>query len=85
MPGGAVAETTKHLPSQSAEADGEADRWGQPRQLWMLLGVTVGINFACYGFRAFLAPHIAEQFYAGLGPAAAQRQADLLTSGHGIH
>ena len=57
------------------------DHWGHPRQLWMLLGVTVWFNFAFYGFRAFLAPYIAEQFYAGLGAATAQRQADLLSSG----
>lgn len=57
------------------------DRWGHPRQLWMLLGVTVWLNFAFYGFRAFLAPYIAQTFYAHLGAAAAQQQADLLTSG----
>src|SRR5215469_7992767 len=56
-------------------------RWGHPRQLWMLLAVTVGLDFAFYGFRAYLAPYIAENFYASLGPAAAQRQADLLSSG----
>ena len=65
--------------------EGEADRpgtwWGHPRQLWMLLAVTVGMNFGFYGFRAFLAPYIAQSFYSGLGPAAAQRHADLLTSG----
>ncbi len=55
--------------------------WGHPRQLWMLLGVTVWFTFAFYGFRAFLAPYIAQQFYAALSEAAAQRQADLLTSG----
>lgn len=57
------------------------DRWGQPRQLWMLLGVTVGLNFAFYGFRAFLAPYISQQFFSQLGAAAAARRADLLTSG----
>lgn len=51
------------------------DRWGHPRQLWMLLGVTVGLNFAFYGFRAFLAPYIAQSFYGHLGAADAQRQA----------
>lgn len=70
----------------SAPAAGPArpatdDRWGHPRQLWMLLGVTVWLNFAFYGFRAFLAPYIAQTFYAHLGAAAAQQQADLLTSG----
>ncbi|MEO7067493.1 MAG: oligopeptide:H+ symporter [Rhodanobacter sp.] len=57
------------------------DRWGQPRQLWMLLAVTVGLNFAFYGFRAFLAPYIAQQFFSQLGASGAARQADLLTSG----
>lgn len=60
---------------------GASVRWGQPRQLWMLLAVSVGVNFAFYGFRAYLAPYLAEGFYSSLGPAAAQRQADLLSSG----
>jgi proton-dependent oligopeptide transporter, POT family len=47
----------------------------------MLLAVTVGLNFGFYGFRAFLAPYIAQTFYSGLGPAAAQAHADLLASG----
>ena len=72
MPGTLVAD-----PPRAAAAD----RWGQPRQLWMLLGVTVGLNFAFYGFRAYLAPYIAQQFYGGLAASAAQQQADLLTSG----
>ncbi len=72
MPSGLVAD-----PPRPAEAD----RWGQPRQLWMLLGVTVGLNFAFYGFRAFLAPYIAQRFYGSLATGAAQQQADLLTSG----
>ncbi|MGA7538848.1 MAG: oligopeptide:H+ symporter [Steroidobacteraceae bacterium] len=63
------------------EADPITDRWGHPRQLWMLLAVTVGMNFGFYGVRAFLAPYIAQSFYSGLDPAAAQRHADLLTSG----
>ncbi len=54
--------------------------WGHPRQLWMLLVVSAAFNFAFYGFRAYLAPYMAA-FYADLGPAAAQRQADLLSSG----
>jgi POT family proton-dependent oligopeptide transporter len=57
------------------------DRWGHPRQLWMLLAVSIGAMFGFYGFRAFLAPYIAQDFYAHLGAAAAQRQADLLGSG----
>lgn len=60
---------------------GFASRWGHPSPLWMLLGVTVWFNFAFYGFRAFLAPYIAQNFYADLGNAAAQQRADLLTSG----
>ncbi len=55
--------------------------WGHPRQLWTLLAVTVGFNFSFYGFRAYLAPYIAEQFYGTLSAAAAQRHADLLASG----
>ncbi len=55
--------------------------WGHPRQLWTLLAVTVGFNFSFYGFRAYLAPYIAAQFYGGLSAVAAQRHADLLTSG----
>ena len=57
------------------------DVWGHPRSLWMLLIVTAGFNYALYGFRAYLAPYIAERFFGGLGAVAAQRQADLLTSG----
>lgn len=57
------------------------DVWGHPRTLWMLLIVSVGFNYALYGFRAFLAPYIAEHFFASLGAAAAERQADLVTSG----
>jgi proton-dependent oligopeptide transporter, POT family len=64
-----------------SDARGTPELWGHPRELWMLLSVTVGFNFAFYGFRAYLAPYVAETFYAGLGPAAAQRQADLFTSG----
>ncbi len=63
------------------DAGSRAELWGHPRQLWMLLAVTVGFNFGFYGFRAYLAPYIEQSFYAGLPPAAAQRNADLLTSG----
>jgi dipeptide/tripeptide permease len=63
------------------ESAPQQDWCGHPRQLWMLLAVAVGLNFGFYGFRAFLAPYIAQSFYAGLGQAAAQRHADLLTSG----
>jgi hypothetical protein len=61
-----------------AEARGTPELWGHPRQLWMLLTVTVGTNFALYGLRAYLAPYIAQSFYGDLGPTSAQRQADLL-------
>src|SRR6185312_12023794 len=56
-------------------------QWGHPRSLWMLLAVTVGANFAFYGFRAYLAPYLAQSFFADLGAAGALRQADLLSSG----
>lgn len=60
---------------------GSSDLWGHPRQLWMLLTVTIGLSFAFYGFRAYLAPYLAEDFYVTLGPVAAQRRAYLLSSG----
>ena len=59
------------------------DRWGQPRGLWMLLGVTVGLNFAFYGFRSFVAPYLAQTFFAGLPTGEALRDANLLTAGVG--
>src|SRR5574337_1968323 len=59
------------------------DSLGHPRMLWMLLGTTVGINFAFYGFRAFLAPYVAEAFFAGLPQAEALTQANLLFAGFG--
>lgn len=63
------------------EASRPADWCGHPRQFWMLLAVTVGMNFGFYGFRAYIAPYIAQTFYSGLGQAAAQSHSDLLTSG----
>jgi POT family proton-dependent oligopeptide transporter len=57
------------------------DLWGHPRQLWMLLLVTVGFNFGFYGFRAYLAPYIQQTLFSGLSEGAALKQADLLTSG----
>lgn len=62
-------------------AFGANDAWGHPRALWMLLIASVGYNYALYGFRAYLAPYIAQHFYAALPAATAQRHADLLTSG----
>ncbi|HET8941662.1 MAG TPA: peptide MFS transporter [Rudaea sp.] len=63
--------------------DGLGERWGHPRTLWMLLLVTVGLNFAFYGFRSFLAPYIAQAFHADLPEALALRNANLLASGIG--
>ncbi len=59
------------------------DRWGHPRELWMLLGVTAGLNFAFYGFRSFVAPYLAGAFFAGEAAGAAMRDANLLTAGVG--
>lgn len=70
----ASAAAPANLPQQG-------NRWGHPRQLWMLLAATVWLNFGFYGFRAFLSPYIAQHFFAQLGGAAAQREADLLGSG----
>lgn len=49
----------------------------------MLLGVTVGLNFAFYGFRSFVAPYLAVAFFAGEAAGAAMRDANLLTAGVG--
>ncbi|MEO8804415.1 MAG: oligopeptide:H+ symporter [Rudaea sp.] len=72
--------STIHATAVGGFSSGEGDRWGHPRQLWMLMWVTVGLNFAFYGFRAYLAPYMAT-FFASLGAAEAQRQADLRSSG----
>ena len=68
----------------AADADtrdpGFAKIWGHPRPVWMLFAVTIGFNFAFYGFRAYFAPYI-EHFFTALGPAAAEKKADLLSSG----
>lgn len=56
---------------------------GHPRMLWMLLWVTVGLNFAFYGFRAFLAPYAAETFFANLPSDQALKQANFLFAGFG--
>ena len=62
---------------------GPTDRWGHPRGLWMLLGVTVGLNFAFYGFRSFVAPYLAQTFFANQPAGAAMRNASVLTAGVG--
>ncbi len=51
--------------------------------LWMLLAATVGINFAFYGFRAFLAPYVADTFFSTLPHSEALKQANLLFAGFG--
>lgn len=51
--------------------------------LWMILATAVGINFAFYGFRAFLAPYVADAFFANLPHAEALTQANLLFAGFG--
>ena len=60
--------------STASEPERQPQIWGHPRQLWMLLAVTVGLDFSFYGFRAYLAPYLAG-FFSPLGAAAAQRQA----------
>jgi POT family proton-dependent oligopeptide transporter len=56
---------------------------GHPRLLWMLLYVTVWFNFAFYGFRAFLAPYVAQAFFSDLPQAQALQHAVLLFGGFG--
>ncbi|MGH8283591.1 MAG: peptide MFS transporter [Gammaproteobacteria bacterium] len=60
-----------------------ADFLGHPRLLWTLLAVTVGVNFGFYGIRAFLAPYVAETFFAGLPQSQALTQANLMFAGFG--
>lgn len=67
----------------SANTGAAQDTLGHPRTLWMLLVVTVGFNFAFYGFRAFLAPYAADAFFAALPKADALKQANLLLAGFG--
>ncbi len=57
--------------------------WGHPRMLWMLLAATIGFNFAFYGFRAFLAPYVADTFFADLPHGEAMKQANFLFAGFG--
>ncbi|MGH8146545.1 MAG: peptide MFS transporter [Rhodanobacteraceae bacterium] len=56
---------------------------GHPRMVWMLFAITLGFNFAFYGFRAFLAPYVADAFFANLPHAEALQQADLFFAGFG--
>lgn len=69
-------ETAPVLPQQGSFM-------GHPRLLWMLLVVTVGVNFAFYGFRAFLAPYAADTFFAALPHDQALKQANFLFAGFG--
>jgi len=62
---------------------GADDLWGHPRGLWMLLGVTIGLNFSFYGLRSFVAPYLAGAFFAHEASGAAMRDANLLTAGVG--
>ncbi len=78
-PGGEFGRMSTEIATER-KAQPTNDVWGHPRALWMLLLVTAGFNYALYGFRAYLAPYIAH-FFAALGSAAAERQADLVTSG----
>ena len=56
---------------------------GHPRLVWMLFAVTIGANFAFYGFRAFLAPYAAETFFANLPHQQALDRANFLFAGFG--
>lgn len=69
-----------HVADTDARDPGFAKTWGHPSPVWMLFAVTIGLNFAFYGFRAYLAPYI-QHFFAALGPAGAEKQADLMSSG----
>ena len=57
---------------------------GHPRLLWLLLAVTIGVNFGFYAFRAFLAPYAADTFFANLPHAQALTQANFLFAGFGV-
>ena len=70
-----------HTVAEENHDPGFASFWGHPRPLWMMLGVTVWFNFAFYGFRSYLAPYIAENFYPQMSSAQAIRHADVLASG----
>lgn len=68
----------------SAGSEPQSDTFmGHPRLLWMLLAVTVGLNFAFYGFRAFLAPYAADAFFHALPADQALKQANFLFAGFG--
>ncbi len=69
-----IEATPEHLPTRK-------EHLGHPTTLWMILFVTVGLNYAFYGFRSFLAPYIAQAFYADLSTAEALQHANLLTAG----
>jgi POT family proton-dependent oligopeptide transporter len=56
---------------------------GHPRMLWVMLATTVGVNFGFYGVRAFLAPYVADTFFAGLPLSQALTDANLMFAGFG--
>ncbi len=70
-----------HAIADDVPDPGFQNRWGHPHPLWMLLVTTVWVNFAFYGFRAFLAPYLAESFFSALPAHLAMQHADLLFSG----
>ena len=70
-----------HTATEQNRDPGFASFWGHPRPLWMLMGVTVWFNFAFYGFRAYIVPYIAENFYPHLSSAQAMQNADVLSAG----
>lgn len=72
-----TSEDTALAPPQSGSF------MGHPHMLWMLLAVTIGVNFAFYGFRAFLAPYAADTFFSNLPKADALKRADFLFAGFG--
>lgn len=79
-PSGAGATTMGNADSRDASPDTVL---GHPRLLWTLLVVTVGLNFAFYGFRAFLAPYAAEAFFADRPHEQALAAANYLFAGFG--
>lgn len=56
---------------------------GHPKMLWVLLAVTVGSDLAFYGFRAFLAPYVADTFFRNIPGNQAIQQAELMFAGFG--
>ncbi|MBS0432547.1 MAG: hypothetical protein JSS21_09120 [Proteobacteria bacterium] len=72
-----------HASDDSHPVPEQPEFLGHPAMLWSLLAVTVGLNFAFYGFRAFLAPYAADSFFSHLPHAQALAQANYLFAGFG--